>query len=298
MMDFFKLIRVHQWVKNLFMLLPLFFAGKLFEYDLLENVLFGVLCFSLSASAVYILNDYKDIESDRQHPSKKNRPLASGKISPTLALLAALLLLAAGFTGAWFLSLRFFVILAAYFLMNVAYTFKLKHIAVLDTTIIATGFVLRVMAGGAVAHIPISHWIVLMTFLLALLLGFAKRRDDVLIYMESGQKMRKSIDGYNLDFINLSMVMMAGVIIVAYMMYVLSDEVVNHWKTDSLYITAFPVIMGVLRYLQLTFVKGKTGNPTKILFTDWVIQVVLAGWVALFFLIIYMKDLRLHIGLE
>eukprot|EP01038_Epipyxis_sp_PR26KG_P001191 gene1191-1657_t len=153
------------------MLLPLFFAGKLFEYDLLLDVLFGVLCFSFSASAVYILNDYKDVESDREHPSKKHRPLASGKISPKVALLLAVVLLAAGFTGAWFLSLRFFVILAAYFLMNVAYTLKLKHIAVLDATIIATGFVLRVVAGGAVAHIPVSQWIVIMTFLLALLLG-------------------------------------------------------------------------------------------------------------------------------
>lgn len=297
MTHFLKLIRVHQWVKNLFMLLPLFFAGKLFEYDLLLDVLFGVLCFSFSASAVYILNDYKDVESDREHPSKRNRPLASGKISPKVALVLALVLLLAGFAGAWFLSLRFFAILAAYFIMNVAYTLKLKHIAVLDATIIATGFVLRVVAGGAVAHIPVSQWIIIMTFLLALLLGFAKRRDDVLIYMESGKKMRKSVDGYNLEFINLSMVMMAGVIIIAYMMYVLSDEVVHRWQTGSLYLTAFPVIMGVLRYLQLAFVKGKTGNPTKILLKDWVIQVVLVGWVALFYLIIYMKDLRGQLGL-
>lgn len=293
MVDFLKLIRVHQWVKNLFMLLPLFFAGKLFDHALLQNVLIGVVFFSFSASAVYILNDYKDIESDREHPSKKNRPLASGKIAPSVALVAALLLLATGFAGAWFLSVRFFVILAVYFLMNLAYTFKLKHIAVLDTTIIATGFVLRVVAGGAVTGIPVSQWIVLMIFLLALLLGFAKRRDDVLIYMESGRKMRKSVDGYNLDFINLSMVMMAGVVIVAYLMYVLSDEVVERWQTDKLYLTAFPVIMGVLRYLQLTFVKGKTGNPTKILLKDWVIQVVIGGWIALFYLIIYMKSLNL-----
>ena len=297
MIHFFKLIRVHQWVKNLFMVLPLFFAGKLFDHRLLLDVLIGVVCFSFSASAVYILNDYKDIESDRAHPSKKNRPLAAGKINPNVALLAAFLLVLAGFTGAWFLSIRFFVILAIYLLMNVAYTFKLKHIAVLDTTIIATGFVLRVLAGGAVAGIYVSQWIVLMIFLLALLLGFAKRRDDVLIYIESGRKMRKSVDGYNLEFINLSMVMMAGVVIVAYLMYVLSDEVEQQWQTKNLYLTAFPVIMGVLRYLQLTFVKGKTGNPTKILLKDWVIQVVIAGWIALFYLLIYMKSFNLQLGL-
>jgi len=296
MLTFLKLIRVHQWVKNLFMLLPLFFAGQLFEYDLLLNALLGALCFSLTASAVYVLNDYKDIESDRNHPSKKNRPLASGKIKPLTALIFALLLLSCGFAGAWLLSARFTLLLAVYFFMNVAYTFGLKHIAVLDTTIIAAGFVLRVMCGGAVTEIPVSQWIILMTFLLALLLGFAKRRDDVLIFMESGKRMRRSVDGYNLEFINLSMVMMAGVVIVAYMMYVLSDEVVEQWGTAHLYITAFPVIMGVLRYLQLTFVKGKTGNPTKILLKDWVIQFVLGSWVALFYLIIYMKDWRPILG--
>lgn len=297
MTHFFKLIRVHQWVKNLFLLLPLFFAGRLFDYPVLLNVLCGVLCFSLSASAVYILNDYKDIESDRQHPSKSKRPLASGKISPTVALIGAFVLLVVGFSGAWLLSGRFFFILLFYFVMNVAYTLKLKHIAVLDTTIIATGFVLRVMAGGAIAGVPVSQWIILMTFLLALLLGFAKRRDDVLIYMESGQKMRKSVDGYNLEFINLSMVMMAGVVIVAYMMYALSEEVEQRWQTKNLFITAFPVIMGVLRYLQITFVEGRTGNPTKILLKDWVIQAVIILWMALFYLIIYMKDLRPAFGL-
>ncbi|MCG9910476.1 MAG: decaprenyl-phosphate phosphoribosyltransferase [Flavobacteriales bacterium] len=297
MLIFFRLMRVHQWVKNLFLLLPLFFAGKLFEYDLLLNVFWGFLCFSMAASAVYILNDYKDIESDRNHPSKKNRPLASGAVKPSTAIILGILLLVLAFSGAWFLSLRFLVILAAYFVMNVAYTFGLKHIAVLDTTIIATGFVLRVMAGGAVADIPVSQWIVLMTFLLALLLGFAKRRDDVLIYMDSGKKMRKSVDGYNLEFINLSMVMMAGVVIVSYIMYVLSDEVAERWDAHNLYITAFPVILGVLRYLQLTFVRGKTGNPTKILLKDRVIQVVIISWVALFYLIIYMRALREPLGL-
>ncbi len=296
MADFFKLLRVHQWVKNLFMLLPLFFAGKLFEKDLVFQVLAGFICFSFTASAVYILNDYRDVESDRQHPSKKNRPLASGRVSLNLALLTGLLLLLSGFVGAWFLSPRFFGLLAFYFLMNVGYTFGLKHIAVLDTVIIATGFVIRIMAGGAVADIPVSQWIVLMTFLLALLLGFAKRRDDVLIFMESGKKMRRSVDGYNLEFINLSMVMMAGVVIVAYLMYVMSDEVNARWQAPHLYVTAFPVIMGILRYLQLTFVKGKTGNPTKILLKDRIIQLVLLSWVALFYLIIYMKDLREQLG--
>jgi decaprenyl-phosphate phosphoribosyltransferase len=296
MTHFLKLLRIPHWVKNLFMLLPLFFAGKLFERELVMQALAGFFCFSAVASGIYILNDYRDIESDRLHPTKKNRPLASGKVSPTFALLTASFLFIIGLTGSWFLAHRFLALLVVYVVMNFGYSFGLKHIAVLDTVIIATGFVIRILAGGAVTGIFVSHWIVLMTFLLALLLGFAKRRDDVLIFLESGKKMRRSVDGYNLEFINLSMVMMAGVVIVAYLMYVMSDEVNARWQAPNLYVTAFPVIMGILRYLQLTFVKGQSGNPTKILLKDRIIQLVLISWMALFYLIIYMRDLREQLG--
>ncbi len=284
------------WVKNLFMLLPLFFAGKLFEGESVLQVLAGFMCFSAVASGIYILNDYRDIESDRLHPAKKDRPLASGKVSPIFALSTAVVLFLAGLAGSWFLAHRFLALLVFYVVMNFGYSFGLKHIAVLDTVIIATGFVIRILAGGAVTGIYVSHWIVLMTFLLALLLGFAKRRDDVLIFLESGKKMRRSVDGYNLEFINLSMVMMAGVVIVAYLMYVMSDEVNARWQAPNLYVTAFPVIMGILRYLQLTFVKGQSGNPTKILLKDRIIQLVILSWMALFYLIIYMRDLREQLG--
>lgn len=296
MTQFVKLLRIPHWVKNLFMLLPLFFAGKLFEGELVLHALAGFFCFSAVASGIYILNDYRDIESDRLHPTKKNRPLASGKVSPAVALAIAVFLFLIGLTGSWFLAHRFLALLVFYVIMNFGYSFGLKHIAVLDTVIIATGFVIRILAGGAVTGIFVSHWIVLMTFLLALLLGFAKRRDDVLIFLESGKKMRRSVDGYNLEFINLSMVMMAGVVIVSYLMYVMSDEVNARWQAPNLYVTAFPVIMGILRYLQLTFVKGQTGNPTKILLKDRIIQLVLFVWMALFYLIIYMRDLREQLG--
>jgi decaprenyl-phosphate phosphoribosyltransferase len=296
MIQFVKLLRMSHWVKNLFMLLPLFFAGKLFEGESVLQVLAGFMCFSAVASGIYILNDYRDIESDRLHPAKKDRPLASGKVSPIFALSTAVVLFLAGLAGSWFLAHRFLALLVFYVVMNFGYSFGLKHIAVLDTVIIATGFVIRILAGGAVTGIYVSHWIVLMTFLLALLLGFAKRRDDVLIFLESGKKMRRSVDGYNLEFINLSMVMMAGVVIVAYLMYVMSDEVNARWQAPNLYVTAFPVIMGILRYLQLTFVKGQSGNPTKILLKDRIIQLVILSWMALFYLIIYMRDLREQLG--
>jgi 4-hydroxybenzoate polyprenyltransferase len=178
-----------------------------------------------------------------------------------------------------------------YFFINLLYTFKLKHVPVLDITIIAVGFVLRIWSGAEIANVVNSKWIILMTFLLALLLGFAKRRDDVLIFNHSGQKMRKSVDGYNLEFINSSMVLMAGVVIVCYIMYTLSPEVVSRWKTENLYITAAPVVLGVLRYLQLTFVQNKSGNPTRILINDFPIQILILFWIVLFYVIIYLHKI-------
>jgi 4-hydroxybenzoate polyprenyltransferase len=273
------------------MFLPLFFAGRIFDQDKLLLLVAGFFGFSFSASFIYVLNDYRDIESDRSHPEKKNRPLASGAISPAAGLTLALLLLLSGLSIGYFLDFGFLTCLFFYVVLNVAYSLKLKHIPILDTSIIATGFVLRIIAGAEIADVPTSKWIILMTFLLALLLGFAKRRDDVLIFNESGKKLRKSIDGYNLDFINLSMILMAGIVIMSYILYTLSPEVVQRWKTENLYLTAFPVILGILRYLQLTFVENRSGNPTRILLKDIIIQSVIAVWIVLFYLIIYMHKI-------
>jgi 4-hydroxybenzoate polyprenyltransferase len=180
------------------------------------------------------------------------------------------------------------VVVSIYFILNLAYSLKLKHVPLLDISIIAVGFVLRVVAGGVIPDIFVSHWILMMTFLLALFLGLAKRRDDVKIFMESGKKMRKSIDGYNLEFINTGMVLMGGVTIVCYIMYTLSDEVVLRLG-NYLYLTSLFVILGVLRYLQITFVKENSGNPTKILLKDIFIQMVLVGFIISFVVLLYLN---------
>jgi 4-hydroxybenzoate polyprenyltransferase len=273
------------------MFLPLFFAGRIFDQEKLWLLLAGFVGFSLTASFIYIINDYRDIESDKAHPEKKNRPMASGAVSPTSGLILASVLLLTGLGIGYLLDKGFFFCMVIYVLLNIAYSLKLKQIPILDTSIIATGFVLRIIAGAEIADVPTSKWIILMTFLLALLLGFAKRRDDVLIFNESGRKLRKSIDGYNLDFINLSMVLMAGIVIMSYILYTLSPEVVERWKTENLYLTSFPVILGILRYLQLTFVENRSGNPTRILLKDIIIQSVIAIWIVLFYLIIYMHKI-------
>lgn len=290
---YFKLLRVSHWVKNLFIFLPLFFSGNILtDVNSFLQVSLGFVLFSIIASSIYIINDLKDIESDRLHPEKKNRPFASGKVPVKTGILLSGILFIGSITGAFFINLYFAGVLAFYFAMNIAYSMGLKHVAIIDITIIAIGFLLRVIAGGLLAEVFISHWIIIVTFLLALFLGLAKRRDDVLLFNESGQKMRKSVDGYNLEFINSSMVIMAAVVIVAYIMYTISEEVVQRFHSRYLYATGLFVILGIIRYLQITFVQNKSGNPTKILLNDRFIQLVLMGWIMTFFLIIYLHKFQ------
>ena len=282
-----KVLRMHQWTKNLFLFLPLFFAGAFLEWNALLSCILGFILFSLTASAVYIINDIRDVEEDRLHPEKKNRPFASGAWSVRSGQLLALLFIGGSFSAAYLLQPHFFWVLFAYFAINLAYSAGLKKVALLDITMIATGFVLRVVAGGVLAVVPISSWIIIMTFLLALFLGLAKRRDDLLILRDSGKKMRQSLDGYNLPFIQSAMVLMAGVVMVSYIMYTMSPEVIARMGTDKLYITGLFVLIGLLRYLQLTLVFEKSGNPSKILLKDRGIQISLLLWILSFVVLLY-----------
>lgn len=292
-MSYIKLLRPSHYTKNLFLFLPLFFSGNIFEWDMLIRVLAGFCCFSFMASVVYIINDVRDVESDRIHPEKKYRPIASGKVPVTAALVIGVVLLAGSVTAAYMLDIRFLITLGVYFVLNLMYSLGLKQISVVDISILSTGFLLRVISGGILADVEISHWILIMTFLLAFFLGLAKRRDDVVIFMESGQRMRKSVEGYNLEFINASMVIMGAVVIVAYIMYTISEDVIERLGTDKLFATSFFVILGIIRYLQITFVKQKSGNPTKVFLKDTVLQFIMAGWVISYFVILYAKYIDL-----
>ena len=171
---------------------------------------------------------------------------------------------------------------------NLFYSFRLKHIPILDITLLSIGFVLRLYIGSAAAgpgEVPLSMWIVLITFLFALFLALAKRRDDVLLSAE-GKKVRKAIDGYNLEFINGAMMVMASVVIVSYISYCISEEVIHRLKTDKLFFTVIFVVLGILRYMQITFVEQKSGNPTKVLMKDLFLQLVIVGWLASFVLLV------------
>ena len=284
---YLELARPHQFVKNGFVWLPIFFGSKLNDMWALKQTLIAFVAFCLAAGGVYVINDLKDIQEDRQHPAKRNRPLASGAIPPRGAVIfmAGLLLLAA-LAGSLLSQPDFLAILGAYLLLNVVYSFFLKHRAIIDVVCIALGFVLRVLAGGVAAAVPISHWIVIMTFLLAIFLALAKRRDDLLLTAE-GQSARRAIDGYSLEFVSISMAVMAAVTIVAYILYTMSPETIQKHGTDQLYLTSFWVVLGLLRYLQLTLVENQSASPTKILFQDWVLQATLILWILSFFFLLY-----------
>jgi len=280
-------MRPHQYIKNLFIFLPLFFALKITDISLLLDAFIAFVVFSLAASAIYTFNDYHDIEEDRQHPKKKTRPLASGDISKSQAVMLMGILGIISFTVIAFLSLKATGVLAVYVIMNIAYSFYLKHIAILDVVIIAIGFVLRLFIGSAVTGIPLSMWIVIMTFLLALFMALAKRRDDVLIYLNTGKKMRKVIDGYNLQFLDTAIAIMASVVIVAYIIYTTSSDVLTRVHSEYLYLTAIFVILGIMRYLQVAFVLKDSGSPTKIVLKDRFMQFTLVGWIITFTWILY-----------
>jgi 4-hydroxybenzoate polyprenyltransferase len=288
MKAYFQLLRPHQYLKNLVLFLPAFFALRITEGAVLLRVSLAVLGFSLVASAVYILNDYLDRAEDAKHPVKKHRPLASGVIPARNALILMGVLLLIGIPGFWFLDKFAFYLVSGYVFLNVLYTFRLKHIPILDIFVIALGFLIRISVGANVAqpHIPLSMWMELMIFLGALFLALAKRRDDVLLAAD-GKKVRKSIAGYNLEFINGAMMIMASVLIVSYISYTISPEVQAKLGSDQLYLTVFFVLLGVLRYMQITLVEERSGSPTKLFLRDRFLQLTILAWLLMFALLIY-----------
>jgi 4-hydroxybenzoate polyprenyltransferase len=287
LLNYISLFRVHQYLKNVFILLPPFFGGRMAEPDILIRTALAFLAFSLAASSVYVLNDWHDAEEDRQHPRKKNRPIASGKVGGKEAALLALPLLASSLALSFMLGPEVFWLVVFYLLLNTAYTVSIKHVAIVDVTCVAVFYVIRLFVGSAVTDVELSIWIIIMTFLLALFVSLAKRRDDLLIYIESGEKTRQVLDGYSLEVLNSSMIMMAAVVIVSYIMYTVSPEVIDRVNTDKMYVTVVFVILGIMRYMQISFVEKSAGSPTEVLLKDRFLQISILGWLVTFGIILY-----------
>lgn len=286
-----RIIRPEQWIKNAFVFIPIFFGGSMLNANDIAAALLTFVAFSLAASSVYCINDIIDVDDDRRHPVKCHRPIASGKVSVAAAWV--LMVVLAFLAGAVAMALpangpQTDAVIACYYLMNVTYCLHLKQYAIVDVCVIAVGFVLRILAGGVATGIALSHWIVLMTFLLALFLAFAKRRDDVLRMNRTGEAPRRNTVRYNLTFINQAITITAAVTLVCYIMYTVSPEVVSRYGTGYLYLTSIFVILGLLRYIQIAVVDERSGDPTRVALHDRFIQLVIIGWGAAFLIIIYM----------
>ena len=289
MNNILKLMRPYQWVKNVFVFIPLFFGGQLTEMDQLLNSIIMFVAFCLAASSIYCFNDIIDVEADRNHYAKRNRPIASGAVSIKEAYVIMFLLIAVSIAILWLFlpEVNALIVVMAYWILQMAYCAILKRQAIIDVGIVAFGFVLRIIAGGIAADVTVSKWLVLMTFLLTLFLGFAKRRDDVLLYNKDGKSPRYNTRRYNLTFLNQTLTICGSVMLVCYIMYTVSPEVMAKFGSHYIYLTSIYVLLGLLRYIQLTVVDEKSGDPTKMLLHDRFIRLDVLAWLLTFLFLIY-----------
>jgi len=282
---FLRLARPKHWVKNAFVAAPLFFTPSALSWTSAATVAWAVLAFCLAASAIYAFNDWADRAADRLHPEKRHRPVASGAVAPAAALVFAGVLAVAAAAIAIRLPTEFGLILAVYAGMNLAYSFGLKNVSLLDVLVIAMGFVLRVEAGALVLGIVPTVWILVCTGLLALFLALAKRRDDLTSDLDAAH--RKSLAGYNLPFIDTAIAVVLGALLVGYIIYTTDEAVLRKFGTERLYMTAPFVVAGILRYLQIALVEKRSGSPTEIALSDRFLIVCVLGWLAVFGYLIY-----------
>jgi decaprenyl-phosphate phosphoribosyltransferase len=288
MKQYLKLIRFEQYIKNVFVFAPLFFSGAFLNSDLFFKSLITFACFCLISSSVYILNDYFDINEDKLHPTKCKRPLAAGTISTKNALILFIILLFSSLSISFISNIDVFYTLLFYFILNVFYTLKLKHIPLLDINIIAIGFVLRIISGGFSTSVEPSIWLLIETYLLALFLALAKRRTDFVLH-SNGHEVRKNIEGYSLIFIDITLGVLTSIITICYIFYCISPEVKQHYHSDLVYLSIIFVLNGLIRYLKLSIVDQTTYSPTLIVLKDRFIQITLLGWIILLGFLLYLN---------
>lgn len=280
-------LRPKHWIKNFFIFAGLFFSRQLFDLALLARVGMGFILFSLAASSVYMLNDILDLPHDRKHPAKSHRPLAAGKISVSQAGIAALLLATAALIGALVLDLKFFIILLVYMFMNLAYSIKIKQVVILDILFIAFGFILRVLAGVALAGVYPSDWLIICAMTLALFLGFTKRRQELVLNQNNGTASRDVLSQYSIAFLDQMIAVVTACTIIAYALYTVAAETVARFGTRNLVATVPFVLYGIFRYFYLIHQHGQGEDPTALVLRDRPTIINLLLWLIAVALIIY-----------
>ena len=280
-------LRPQQWVKNTLIFGGLIFSRSLLHWDIVRLSLLAFAIFCMASSGIYLLNDLCDLAADRNHPLKRLRPLAAGKFDLNTARGAMCLLIAGSVTLASLVRPKFALVLGIYLLLNVAYSFVLKRLVILDVMTIAMGFVLRAVAGAVVIRVGVSPWLVLCTLMLALLMGFGKRRHELNLLQEEAQNHRQSLEGYSLQFLDLMMTITAGAALVTYALYTMADETVARFNSHSLVLTVPFVLYGIFRYLFLVHKRMGGGDPARLLVTDAPTLINLGFWVVTVCFILY-----------
>lgn len=285
-LNWFRLLRVYQWTKNALVLMPLVFAQQLLNPHAVIKSLLAMVAFCLASSATYIVNDLRDMESDRSHPKKQKRPLASGAVRPVPAALFAALLLVLALVLAQALNTPFMLALLGYLALTASYSFFLKDLFIVDVIAIALGFVIRAIAGAVVIHVVFSNWLIVCTLFLALFLGLGKRRGEIALLEEGAAAHREVLHHYSIAFIDQMLIIVAGGAMITFTIYTCSPEVVSRIGTDKLYMTLPFVIYGLARYLWLVE-QNETGDPSQVLLKDLPTCIAVALWAVTCAVIIY-----------
>jgi len=282
-----ELLRVRQWVKNGFVLAPLFFGSEIVNVVSVTRAASAFVIFCLMSSAVYIFNDWRDMDADRQHAKKARRPLASGRVpvQVALAVMAALIIIAAVIFFLAHLPKGFAVAAGAYLAINVGYSLGIKHLSVIELFFVASGFVIRLIGGASAVQITLSPWIIIATGMLALLMATGKRRGDI-AQNNDGSSQRRSLASYTLGFLDSTLAALIGGTIVVYLLFCVSDYAVARFG-DGVLITSVLVALGLLRYLQLIMVHGHGESPTDLVLGDPGVLAILAVFGAVFAYLIY-----------
>ncbi|OIP41072.1 decaprenyl-phosphate phosphoribosyltransferase [Candidatus Desantisbacteria bacterium CG2_30_40_21] len=284
----FESMRPKQWTKNLIVFAAIIFAQELGSMSILLKVIGGFVIFSLLSGCGYIFNDLSDMEKDKIHPRKQNRPIASGRLNPLFARYSAILIIILSLIGAFILGINFGIISLGYLLLTLGYSFFFKHIVILDVMVLSFGFVLRAVAGAVVSDLEISPWLVICTMLLALFLGLGKRRHELVLLEATASSHRAILREYTPAFIDEMISAVTGSTIIAYSLYAFSPEVQDKLCTPYLPLTIPFVLYGIFRYLYLVHQKGGGGSPESDILRDKPLLMAILLWIVVVMVIIYL----------
>jgi 4-hydroxybenzoate polyprenyltransferase len=280
-------VRPEQWTKNLVIFAALLFGQKLFDWPSTTRAVAAFAIFCGLSGVVYLVNDVMDRDADRLHPTKSARPIASGAIAPSTALAAAAVIALVGLAAAWSLGPLFFMTAVTYLVLLAFYSGPIKHLVILDVLTIALGFVLRAVAGAVAIHVPISHWLLVCTILLALFLALSKRRHELVLLADNATSHRRILSEYSPYLLDQMIGVVTASTLMAYALYTVSPETIERFGSDRLLLTLPFPLYGIFRYLYLVHQKQGGGSPAEMLLTDRPLLVCVALWAAAVVLILY-----------